>query len=70
MPIYDWKVSMHALDIYRFGNYKFADIPEPYVEPVKQYAANNYRQDQIENALAKGWITQQEYDDTMAYKNA
>jgi len=68
MPIYSWMVSTYARDIYIFGNRTFAQIPEPYVEPVKEYAAKTYRQDQIDNALDKGWITQQEYDDTMAYK--
>ena len=69
MPIYPWRVSAYARDIYLFGNRTFADIPEQYVEPVKQYAAETFRQDQIDNALEKGWISEQEYDDTMAYKN-
>lgn len=70
MPIYSWMVSTYARDIYIFGNRTFAQIPEPYVEPVKEYAAKTYRQDQIDNALEKGWITQQEYDDTMSYKTS
>jgi hypothetical protein len=67
MPIYSWMVSTYARDIYIFGNRNFSQIPEAYVEPVKKYAAASYRQDQIENALTQGWITQQEFDDTMAY---
>nr|WP_275261762.1 XkdX family protein [Brevibacillus borstelensis] len=63
-------VSTYARDIYLFGNRTFAQIPEPYVEPVKEYAAETYRQDQLDNALEKGWITQEEYDDTMAYKTS
>lgn len=69
MPIYSWMVSTHSMNIYIFGNYGFSDIPSAYVEPVKQYAAKTFRQDQLNNALEKEWITQQEYDDTMAYKN-
>ena len=69
MPIYSWMVSIYARDIYLFGNRTFGQIPEQYVEPVKQYAAETFRQDQIDNALEKGWISEQEYDDTMAYKN-
>jgi hypothetical protein len=69
MPIYPWRVSAYAIDIYIFGNRTFDQIPGAYVEPVKQHAAAKFRQDQIDNALEKGWITQQEYDDTMAYKN-
>lgn len=68
MPIYPWRVSSYAMDIYIFGNRTFAQIPEPYVEPVKEYAANTYRDDQLENAVEKGWITQQEYDETVAYR--
>ena len=69
MPIYSWMVSTYARDIYIFGNRDFSQIPEGYVEPVKQYAATSFRQDQIDNALEKGWISEGEYDDTMAYKN-
>lgn len=68
MPIYPWLVSTYARDIYIFGNRTFAQIPSPYVEPVKEYAANTYRDDQLQNALEKGWITQQEYDETVAYR--
>jgi hypothetical protein len=69
MPIYPWRVSAYAMDIYIFGNRTFAQIPDPYVIPVMQYAAEKFRQDQIDNALEKGWITQQEYDQTMSYKS-
>lgn len=70
MPIYSWMVSTYARDIYLFGNRTFAQIPEPYVEPVKEYAAKAFRQDQIDNALEKGWISEQEYEDTMSYKTS
>jgi len=69
VPIYPWRVSSYAMDIYLFGNRTFAQIPEPYVDPVKQYAAATFRDDQIENALNKGYISQEEFDDTMAYKD-
>lgn len=68
MPIYPWRVSSYARDIYIFGNRTFAQIPEPYVDPVKEYAVETYRDDQLQNALEKGWITQQEYDETVAYR--
>lgn len=79
MPIYTWRTSGFAMDIYLFGNRTFQDVPLSYVEPIKIYAATGYlngepedepfSQAQIDNALAQGWITQQEYDETMAYKN-
>lgn len=59
-------VRAYARDIYLFGNRSFSNIPTEYHEPVKQYAAQTYTLAQIDNALAQGWITQQEYDDTIA----
>lgn len=70
MPVYPWVTSTYARDIYLFGNRTLQDVPSQYVEPIKQYAAANFTQEEIDNALAKGWITQQEYNDTMAYKTA
>jgi ribulose bisphosphate carboxylase small subunit len=61
-------VKAYAQAIYLDGTKKFSEIRPEYAEPVKQHAALNYYQEQIDNALAQGWITQQEYDDTMAYK--
>lgn len=79
MPIYTWRVSTYAMDIYLFGNRTFQDAPVLYIEPIKIYAATGYvngvkedepfAQAEIDNALAQNWITQQEYDDTMTYKN-
>jgi hypothetical protein len=69
MPIYTWRVSSLARDIYLYGNRTFQQVPVDYVEPIKQYAAATWTKEQIDNALTNNWITQQEYDDTMAYKN-
>jgi membrane peptidoglycan carboxypeptidase len=68
MTIYAGLTKAYAQAIYLDGTKKFPEILPTYVEPVKQYAAANYTQEQIDNALAQGWITQQEYDDTLAYK--
>lgn len=68
MPIYTWRTSTYAMDIYLYGNRTFQDVPVEYVEPIKQHAAIKFLQEDIDNALAQAWITQQEYDDTMAYK--
>lgn len=68
MAIYQSLVIAYAKAIYIDGTKKFSEIRAEYVEPVKQYAAANYTDLQIQNALNNGWITQQEYDETMAYK--
>ncbi|PYI57009.1 hypothetical protein [Paenibacillus flagellatus] len=66
MPIYAFRTNTYARNIYLYGTQSFADIPAAYVQPVKQYAAETFTVAQIDNALEQGWITQQEYDDTMA----
>jgi len=68
MAVYSFLVRAYARDIYLYGNRHFSDIRREYVEPVKQYVAQTFSQEQIGNALAQGWITQQEYEETMAYK--
>ena len=70
MAVYTFLVRAYARNIYLYGNRRFSDILPEYVEPVKQYAAQTFTQEQIDYALAQGWITQQEYDETMAYKTA
>jgi hypothetical protein len=68
MPIYQSLTLAYAKAIYLYGSKRFTDIRLEYVEPVKQYAAVHYTMEQIENAKTQTWITQQEYDDTIAYK--
>lgn len=58
----------YAQAIYLDGTKKFSDIRSEYVEPVKQHAAANYSDTQIQNALDNGWISEQEYQDTIALK--
>jgi hypothetical protein len=70
MAIINSLTKAYAQAIYLDGTKKFSEIRPEYVEPVKQYAAANYALYQIDNALAKGWITQDEYNQTIAYKNA
>lgn len=64
--IYAFRTSTYARDIYLYGNRTFTQIPAEYVQPVKQYAADTFSDTQISTALTNGWITQTEYDDTMA----
>jgi predicted DNA-binding ArsR family transcriptional regulator len=65
--ILSFRTSTYARSIYIFGTDRLANIPSEYVEPVKQYSAKNYTREQIDNALAQGWITQEEYDQTITY---
>lgn len=68
MPIYQGLVTAYAKAIYKDGTKRFSDIRPEYVVPVKQYAAANYTDLDIEIARDNGWITATEYDETMAYK--
>lgn len=70
MPIYTWRVSTYARDIYLYGNRTLTNnpnVPADYVEPIKIYAAQTFSQREIDDALKDGFITQQEYDDTIDY---
>ena len=58
----------YAQAIYLDGTKKFSEIRPEYVESVKKYAAASYTDEQIESALIKGYISNPEYDETMAYK--
>lgn len=64
-------VKSYALNVYLSGKNSFANIsstrPE-YVEPVKQYAADNYYIEDIDYSLTKGWITPEEHAETLALK--
>lgn len=70
MPIYQSLTIAYAKAIYIDGTKTFPVIRQEYVPYVKQYAASNYTLEQIDNALAQGWITQQEYADTIALRPA
>lgn len=66
-------VKSYATNVYRTGKNSFANIeatrPE-YVEPVKQYAADTYYNEDINDALTRGWITSVEHAETLALKDA
>lgn len=57
----------YAYSIYIDGTRTFSTTNVTYHEEIKQYAALNFTTYQLDNALAKLWITQQEYDQTLAY---
>jgi len=72
-PILTFRVKTYAKAIYVFNTNRlttrdgYPGVSEGYYTPVEQYAALTYTRDQIDLALACGWITQQEYDETVAF---
>lgn len=66
--IYPFLVSSYTGNIYFHGNRTFAQIPTEYHEPVKQNAANVYEYYVLNRAFVNGYITQQEFDETLNYK--
>lgn len=67
MAVNNLLVKAYAVNIYRYGNRTFTSIPAEYHEAVKQYAAANFTLAEIDTALAKGYITEQVYTETLAY---
>jgi len=65
MAVYSFRIGPYARSIYLYGSSNFAATPLEYHQPVKQYASDNFTPNQIDEALAKGFITQQEYDETV-----
>jgi hypothetical protein len=59
--------KQYAVCVYVYGTRKFETVVGDYHEPVKKYAAENYTLEQIDNALVKGYITEEEYVNTMKY---
>jgi len=73
MTVYQFRTSTYARNIYMYGTNRlterdgFVGVQADYYVPVEQFAAVNYALADINNALDKGWINQQEYDETMGY---
>ena len=68
MAVYSFRIGPYARSIYIYGSSNFGATPLEYHQPVKQHASDNFTPNQIDEALAKGYITQQEYDETLALK--
>lgn len=74
MAVFPFLTSQYAMGIYLFGIRSFSnEIPSPipleYHLPVKTFAAGNFSDSQLLNALTMGYISQQEYDETMLIKH-
>lgn len=67
MAVVQILVKQYAVCVYQYGTRKLSAVNEAYVEPVKQYAAENYSLTVIDNALVKEYISEQEYQETIAY---
>jgi hypothetical protein len=72
MTVYSFQIGPYARAIYLYGTRSFSGhngtnpIPTEYHQPVKQYAADNFTRWQIDEALSKTFITDQEYLDTVS----
>jgi hypothetical protein len=73
-PILQFRTQSYARAIYVYGTNRltardgYPGVAEGYYTPVEQYAAANFTTAQLDLALASGWVTQTEYDETMSYK--
>lgn len=61
-------VRSYSYNVYIDGSRTLSSVGSSYHVEIKTYAAINFSDIQLGNALSKGWITQQEYDDTMLIK--
>lgn len=59
--------NTYSRNIYLYGTTKLENVMAGYEEPVKKYAAVTYTKKQIDQALEAEFITQEQYDDTVAY---
>ncbi|OMF00293.1 hypothetical protein BK124_11600 [Paenibacillus amylolyticus] len=55
----------YSTAIFRHGTKRFPEIMAPYVTPVKEYASATYTKAEIEKARDNGFITEEEYTDTI-----
>lgn len=67
MNIIEMLVRQYAVCLYVHGTRSFETVVKDYHEPVKKYAAEKYTLEQIDQALVKGYITEDEYQQTIAY---
>lgn len=61
-----YMVSFYSNAVYLNGSRRLSDLAPVYQQPVIQFAAETYTESMVDNSLMQGWITQEEYDATMA----
>lgn len=67
MAVNSLLTKQYAVCVFVYGTRKFETVVADYHEPVKKYVADNYTLEQIDNALVKGFVTESEYQETIAY---
>jgi len=67
MAIAQVLVKQYGVCVYQDGTRTLASVNNAYVEPVKEYVAQNYNLSVIDKALEKGFITEEDYRETIAY---
>lgn len=67
MAVNSLLVRQYAVCVYVYGTRKFSTVVADYHEPVKEYAGKAYTLEQIDNALVRGYITENEYVETISY---
>lgn len=65
--LYSILTKQYAVCVYKDGTRTLASVNVNYTEAVKEYAAVNYPLSVIDNALVRGYISEQEYRETIAY---
>jgi len=68
---YTWRVGTYSRMIYLDGTRTFevVALDSPlYDQAIKEYAATNFSYNQIDTAIAQGYINQTQYDETIALK--
>jgi len=71
MAINTLLVKAYAVNVYKTGMNSLTNIETTrplYVEPVKQYAADTYYIQDIDDALTEAWITPEEHAYTLGLK--
>ncbi len=74
MAVHSFRTNTFARNIYYYGSERltardgYGGVPAEYYTPVQQRAAELYTDQQINEALTKGYINQVEFDETMAFK--
>lgn len=68
MALLGFRTSTYARNIYIFGTTSFDSIPAEYHEAVKQFGATTYTDFQLREARRKLFVSEQEYQETLAYK--
>lgn len=60
-------LKLSAICVYKDGTRTLDSLKEGYEEPVKQHVGETYPLNIIDNALVKGFISEEEYRQTMVY---